>query len=122
MLHIGSNDINNQTKDRINTEKLAGGISNIGKSCIDLGVMEVVISSVLPKKNIALTRLIRQVGDNLREQCILNGFGFISNDNISRTHLWRDGIHLEGLGTNSLAVNFIDFLNRFISSKSSEHL
>ena len=51
----------------------------------------------------------------------MNGFGFISNDNISRTHLWKDGIHLEDLGTNILAGNFVDFLNRFILSKSSEH-
>ena len=64
---------------------------------------EVVISSVLPKRNIALTHLIRQVNDSLREQCVLNGFGFISNDNISRTHLWKDGIHLEDLGTNIVA-------------------
>ena len=55
LLHICSNDINNQKKDRINTEKLTGDIINIGKSCIDLGVKEVVISSILPKKNIALT-------------------------------------------------------------------
>ena len=60
LLHVGSNDINNRTKDRINTEKLMEDIINIGKSCIDLGVKEVVIS-VLPKKNIALTRLIQQV-------------------------------------------------------------
>ena len=45
----------------------------------------------------------------------------ISNDNISRTHLWKDGIHLEDLGTNILAGNFVDFLNRFVLSKSSEH-
>ena len=94
LLHIGSNDINNQMKDRINTEKLTGDIINIGKSCIDLGVKEVVISSILPKKNIALTRLIRQVNDSLREHCVLNGFGFISNDNISRTHLWENGIYI----------------------------
>ena len=119
LLHIGSNDINNQTKDKTDTEKLTGDIINIGKSCIDLVV---VISSVLPKTNISLTRLIRQVNDSLREQCVLNGFGFISNDNISRTHLWKDGIHLEDLGTNILAGNFVDFLNRFILSKSSEHL
>ena len=67
LLRIGSNDIHNQTKDRINTEKLKGDIINIGKSCIDLGVKEVVISSILPKKNIALTPLIRQVKDSLRE-------------------------------------------------------
>ena len=43
LLHIGSSDINNQTENRINTEKLTGDIINIGKSCIDLGVKEVVI-------------------------------------------------------------------------------
>ena len=55
------------------------------------------------------------------EQCVLNGFGFICNDNISRTHLWKDGIHLEDLGTNIRAGNFVGFLNSFILSKSSEH-
>ena len=42
-LYIGSNDINNQTKDKINTEKLKDDFINIGKSCIDLGVKEVII-------------------------------------------------------------------------------
>ena len=50
----------------------------------------------------------------------MNGFGFISND-ISRTHLRKDGIHLDDLGTTILAGNFVDFLNRFILSKPSEH-
>ena len=61
------------------------------------------------------------MNDRLREQCVLNGFGFISNDNISRTRLWKDGIHLEDLGTNILAGNLLDFLSSFILSKSSEH-
>ena len=121
LLHIGSNDINDQTKDKRNTEKLTRVFINIGKSCINLGVNEVVISSILPKKNIALTRLIRLVNESLREQCVLNGFEFISNDNISRAHLWKDRIHLEDLGTNILAANFVDFLKRFILSKSSEY-
>ena len=50
LLHIGPNDINNQAKDRINTEKITGDIINIGKSSINIGGKEVVISSVLPKK------------------------------------------------------------------------
>ena len=54
LLHISSNDINNQMKDRINPGKLTGDISNIGMSCIDLGVEEVVI---IYKRNIALTHL-----------------------------------------------------------------
>ena len=118
LLHIGSNDINNQTKDKIDTEKLTGDIINIGKSCIDLVV---VISSVLPKTNIPLTRLIGQVNDSLREQCVLNRFDFIFNDNISRTHFWKDGIYLEDLDTKILAGNFVNFLNRFVLSKSREY-
>ena len=54
LLHIHSNDLNNQTKTEINTEKLAGDIVNIGKFCIDLGVKEVAVSSILPEKNTAL--------------------------------------------------------------------
>ena len=45
--------------------------------------MMLSFQSILQKENIALTRLIRQVNDSLREQCILNGFGFIANDKIS---------------------------------------
>ena len=85
------------------------------------GVKEVVISSILLKWKIALTRLIRQVNNSLRELCVLNRFGFISNDNISRRHIWKDGIHLEDFVTTILAGSFVDFLNRFILSKSAEH-
>ena len=112
MLHIGSNDINNKTKDKINTEKLTKDITNIGMSCTNLVVKKVIIS-ILPKNNISLTRLIGQVNDSLNEQCVLNGFGFISNDNVLRTILWKDGIYLEDLDTDILADTLVDFLNKF---------
>ena len=57
----------------------------------------------------------------LKEQCALDKFGFTYNRNISRLHILKDGIHLSDLGTNILASNFIDFLNRFILSKSIEY-
>ena len=67
---------------------------------------KVAISSILPKKSIALTRLIQQVNNSLKEPYVLNGFDSASNDNISRTHLWKDEIiHLEDLGANILAGN-----------------
>ena len=44
---ISSNDINNQTKNKISTENLKEDIINIGKSCINLCVKEVIISSIL---------------------------------------------------------------------------
>ena len=67
LLHIGSNDINNQLRDKTNTENLTEGIINIGKSSINLGLKEVIILLILPKNNIALARLTQQVNDSLRE-------------------------------------------------------
>ena len=58
---------------------------------------------------------------SLREQCVSNRFGFISNDNISKTFSWKFGIHLEDLGTNILAGNFLDFLSRFYPSLANTH-
>ena len=54
-------------KDKINTGKLMANIINIGKSCINISVKEVVISSILAEKNIALTRLLRQMKDSLKD-------------------------------------------------------
>ena len=54
-------------KDKINTGKLTANIINIGKSCINISVKEVVIPSILAEKNIALTRLLRQMKDSLKD-------------------------------------------------------
>ena len=56
-LHIGSNDINNQTKDKTKNEQLIECIINNGKRCINFSVKEVIIPLILSKNNFALTRL-----------------------------------------------------------------
>ena len=53
------------------------------------------------------------MNDILREHCVLKGFDFISDHKISKTHLWKDRIHLEDLDTNILAGNFLDFFEQF---------
>ena len=105
---------------KIKTEKLTKDIFKIGKSCIDLGVKESIMPTILPKKNIAWTYLIQQGNDSLREPCVLDGFDFISND-ISKTHWWKDETRLEDLGTNNLAGTFRDTLKMFILSTFSEY-
>ena len=52
---------------KLNTEKPTEVIINIGKSWIDLGVKRVIILLILPKNNIALTRLIQQLKDSLKD-------------------------------------------------------
>ena len=78
------------------------------------GVNDVVISSVLVKKNPNLNALIQRVNDLLHDLCSMNGFGYICNDAITTEYLWKDGIHLQDLGTNILSSNFIEFVNNFL--------
>ena len=93
-------------------------VLNIGKQCLSYRVKEVIISSIFIKKQFKLTRVIRQVNDLLRDEYKRNNFQFISNDNITREVLWRDGLQLNNDGTHIFASNLVDFLNDYIFTKS----
>ena len=43
----------------------------------------------------------------------MNGFDYICNDAIIFGYHWKDGIHLQDLGTNFLSSDFIKFVNSF---------
>ena len=110
IIHVGTNDI----LTNANHEEIARNIIKTGLNCKNHGVNDVVISSVLVKKNPNLNALIRRVNDLLRDLCSMNGFGYICNDAITTEYLWKDGIHLQDLGTNILSSNFIKFVNSFL--------
>ena len=99
IIHIGSNDITYNTVDQIDVKDIANRIVNIGKKCLSCGVKEVIILSIFIKKQFKLTRIIRQVNDLLCDECKRNNFQFVSNDDITREVLWRDGLHLNNDGT-----------------------
>ena len=48
------------------------------------------------------------------KKCEKNGFHFVSNDNILRKHLCKDGVHLTDKGTNIFAGNIVDYIRHFI--------
>ena len=98
-IHIGSNDITDNTVDQIDVKDIANRIVNIGKKCLSYGVKEVIILSIFIKNQFKLTRIIRQVNDLLRDECKRNNFKFVSNGDITREVLWRDGLHLNNDGT-----------------------
>ena len=110
IIHVGTNDI----LTNANHEEIARNVIKIDLNCKNYGVNDVVISSVLVKKNPNLNALIRRVNDLLRDLCSMNGFGYICNDAITTEYLWKDGIHLQDLGTNILSSNFITFVNSFL--------
>ena len=45
----------------------------------------------------------------------MNGFGYICNDAITTEYLWKDGIHLQDLGSNILSLNFTRFVNSYLA-------
>ena len=74
------------------------------------------------KKSIRLSSLIRKVNDELRVLCSINKFHFISNDNISREYLWRDGVHLPEAGVDILAGNIENWLNEVVIGVSMKKI
>ena len=93
---VGTNDILNHA----NHENIAHSIINIGLDCKNNGVNEVLISSILVKKNPNLTAIVCQVNDMLRRAlCEKNGVSFICNDIITTNYLQKDGVHLQDMET-----------------------
>ena len=109
LLHAGTNDIPSIANDT----ELANNIINIGLSCKNHDVSKVLIPSLLVKKILELNPVIRSVNDQLRKLFEINGFLFINNDMITTERLWRDGIHLQDIGTKILSRNFYQVLNIF---------
>ena len=72
-------------------------------------------------KNPALNALVRCVNDMLPDLYVINGFGFICNDMITTKYLWKDGIHLQDLGTSILSKNFSEFINNYLCSNFDNH-
>ena len=85
IIRVGNNDI----LTNANHEEIARNIIKIGLNRKNNGVNDVVISSILVKKNPNLNALIRRVNDLLRDLCSMNGFGYICNDAITTEYLER---------------------------------
>ena len=111
LIYIGSNDIIPSKQRDLNVNDVVQIIIDTGLYCRECDVKDVIISSILVKPNFYLTKIIRQIDYLLSEYCVSNNFHYLTNDNISRQNLWKDGIHLNNVGNNILAENFISYVN-----------
>ena len=66
------------------------------------------------KRNVRLNSVIRKINDELQELCKKYNFNYILNDEISRSFLCDDGVHLSDNGMNILAGNFVNNINSTI--------
>ena len=95
----------------VSPEKLASDIIEIGRTCKSISVKEVFIASVLCQNEMILSNQINRTNELLNKLCKENGFTYISNSNITPLHLFKDGIHLNDIGTFKIEDNFVKHVN-----------
>ena len=107
ILHMGINDILNLNS---NVETVANSIMNIASQCKTHGVKDVIVSSITFTSLLSID-FLESVNKEIKRKCEENGYYFIDNNNITKKHLWQDGLHLTNNGKGILLDNFCKFLN-----------
>lgn len=107
ILHMGINDILNLDS---NAETVANSIMNIASQCKTHGVKDVIVSSITFTSLLSID-FLQSVNEEIKRKCEENGYYFIDNNNITKKHLWQDGLHLTNNGKGILLDNFCKFLN-----------
>ena len=115
IIHVDSNDIMHNAINNIDAKGISKRIIDIVKKCLLDGGKEVIISSIFIKRKFKLTRIIRQVNDNLRKESRSNKFHFIINGNIKTQ---KHGLQLNNDGTYIFASSLAEFLNDFIFNRN----
>ena len=111
LIHIGINDVNNNKLYTVSPEKLASDIFEIGCTWKSFNMKEVFISFVLCRNEVILSNQINGTNELLNKLCKENYFNYISNSNITSSHLSKDGIHLNDIGAFKLGDNFVKHVN-----------
>ena len=63
--------------------------------CTDSPTTKLVISGIIKRTdNSSLTSKVSELNATLRQVCTTNNWGYISHENIDRTHLNTSGVHL----------------------------
>ena len=96
---------NNKTPEN----EIADEIIKIRKTCADKGVETIFISSLVFNQRVQWKR-IEIINEQLKRNCMNQGFIFIDNNEIFSRHIWHDGIHLLEIGKIVLANNFIEYI------------
>ena len=109
----GGNDLPYKSATTKELSDVANHIIEGGKRWKDsYGVTNVVISSVLPRKNSLFQNNRHTLNIMLKELCVMNNFIFIENDDILlKPHVHHDGVHLNDTGTQLLYRNILNVLN-----------
>ncbi|KAJ8042445.1 1-phosphatidylinositol 4,5-bisphosphate phosphodiesterase gamma-1 [Holothuria leucospilota] len=112
IIHCGTNDIN-----KISPSHIA---SLMDELCMKIQFcdpsIQISISGLTPRLSSQANGEVLFINSKLAQICSKHELYYISNNNLSPTHLSRDGIHLNRRGITGLARNFIAFLRTLHSN------
>ena len=81
---------------------------------------EVFISSVLCQNEVILSNQINRTNGLVNKLCKENGFICILNSNITPSHISKDNIHLNDIGTFKLGDNFVKHVSgSFLNARNA---
>ena len=107
VIHAGTNDVHENAR----ATDVAKKSIEIGVMCKSFGINDISISSVLPRKDISLNKIIDEINNLLKNMCEFNSFKFIFHKNIDLNMLCHNNLHLRPVGTFLLTKNFADVFN-----------
>ena len=121
VIHVGINNLlkRNRNFEENDLIRLADEIIQIGLLCKESNVRNILISGLTYTTKVNI-KLIRKVNELLKLNCENNNFYYIDNENITKYHLWKDGIHLNNTGTINIANNFLESLNIFFQKAKQD--
>ena len=111
VIQTGGNDLPTPRQNPMPVETIAQDIIESGEICKYYGVENVLISGVPTRSKSYIQTRCHDLNNILQEMCKQNGFTYIDNTNIDLTHLQEDGVHLTNEGSNTLANNYLFYLN-----------
>ncbi len=112
IIQAGGNDLPTSRNNPTPVDEIADHIIDIGKVCRQHGATKVDIMGVMPREQSYMQVRRRKLNILLKEKCLANGFGFISNEEIILSeHIWKDGVHLNKKGTEILSDILLNHLN-----------
>ena len=113
VLVAGGNDIPNKTVSKESLVEIADYLIEGATKCREeSGVSQVIVSSVLPRRDSVFQRNRHILNKILKTYCFEHGFTFLDNENIIlRDHISYDGVHLNNLGSDVFSDNLLQVLN-----------
>ena len=107
IVHCGTNDIPNNINTVKKIKKLVKEIEENNHE----NIPQVVIFNIIKRNDQDCNEEIQNVNDKLQRFCTSKGLSFNDNNNIDKSCLNKDKLHLNRRGSSFLANNFKRFVN-----------